>query len=259
MEHVKCKKDITGIIFNIQKFCVNDGPGIRTTIFLKGCPLRCKWCHNPEGLSFSDNEIDTSNMDMKIRALVNRPIEQSEIIDIVKEDLEFYEATNGGITLSGGEPLAQLEFSREILKACKENNINTCVETSGYCKPEGIMEIAKYTDLFLYDIKDCDEDKHIENTKVSNKIILENLEVLSIMNKEVILRVPIIPGVNDREEHFNFINNIKLKYSNIIEVQIMPYHNLGMSKSEKYGIESTEYKEPSREMVNKWRAKIKGQ
>ena len=205
-----------GTIFNIQRFCTHDGPGIRTTVFLKGCPLRCAWCHNPESQSadvevFSDGE------------LCGREVTVEEVVDEVLRDREFYGNT-GGMTLSGGEPLCQRAFSMELLKKAKEEGLHTAVETCGHVHE--IEEFMPYVDLWLYDIKLLDTDAHRLWTGVGNERIMENLNKLG---ENVILRCPIIEGVNLCPEHFAALQTLGRP------MEFLPYHPLGMDKAKKLG------------------------
>jgi len=253
---------VTGRIFDIQRFSVHDGPGIRTTVFLKGCPLHCPWCHNPEShisqsqIIFQENRCVSCGMcvaeclngchqlcegkhifnsqncitcgkcikscPFKCLELIGKSMTVNEVLNEIKEDIAFY-SNSGGVTLSGGEPLMQYDFSCEILKEAKKLGIRTAVETSGYCD-ESIEEISRYVDLWLYDIKLFSEDDHIEYTGVSNKKILENLHYLDKAGANIILRCPIIPGVNFTEEHFTEIARLENKLKNVSAIHIELYN-----------------------------------
>ncbi len=264
-----------GTIFNIQKFCVNDGPGIRTTVFLKGCPLKCIWCHNPEsqsekaeimfykdkcvncgrcaavcgnGCHSFDNGVHKFERKNCVKCFaciktgcealekVGREITTDEVIDEALKDKIFYDNSGGGITLSGGEPLCQFDFSLQILKKAKENGIHTAIETCGFTSADRIKEISKYVDLFLFDYKETNSKLHKKFTGISNDIILENLSLLNDMGKSIILRCPIIPGCNDRKEHFEGICNVANKFEHIMHIEVEPYHPLGESKYEPLGL-----------------------
>ncbi|MBE6686061.1 MAG: glycyl-radical enzyme activating protein [Ruminococcaceae bacterium] len=268
-----------GCIFNIQRFSIHDGPGIRTNVFLKGCPLNCLWCHNPEGLDpkpqikYSpekcigcaeclkvcepkghkvENGIHTLDFSRCIACMkcaencpagaVERDGEEKsveEIIDTVLRDKSFYEKSGGGMTLSGGEPLYQGEFALGILKAAKQQGIHTAVETCGMTSSDIMKSVAPYVDLFLYDYKATGEEEHKRLTGASQRQILLNLNLLEKLNANVILRCPIIPGINDNEEHYRGIAEVANKHKNINEINIMPYHSLGNSKRKKLGLAVT--------------------
>lgn len=218
-----------GIIFNIQQFSVNDGPGIRTTVFLKGCPLSCGWCHNPEGIS---NKIQKLNGDT-----FGRKISAEEVFSEIKKDQVFYDQSQGGVTFSGGEPLAQIEFLSECLDLCKDNGIHTAIDTSGYTDLDLIEKIAKKTDLFLFDLKFIDPVLHLKHTGVSNSEILENLDYLLSNKYKVIIRIPLIPGTTFTEENLQEIIQYLKKYNtNKPEINLLPYHRIAEGKYEKFNI-----------------------
>ena len=261
------------IIFNIQRFCVNDGPGIRTTVFLKGCPLNCLWCHNPESKTnkpiimlnnskcigckkcvsvcnlheFNDKGghfIDRQNCTACGKCVkecfgaLEICGEKTSVKDIIKEvlkDKDFYLSSKGGITLSGGDPLYNIDFTLQLLKEAKKHDLNTAIETSGFARWEDILKITPYVDLFLYDFKETDNDLHKKFTGVGNELILKNLYKLNDMGKQIILRCPIIPNYNDRQEHFKKIGELASELKNITHVEIEPYHDLGISKCNAIG------------------------
>ncbi len=266
-------KDKKALIFDIQKFCVNDGPGIRTTVFFKGCPLSCKWCHNPESHrttkqlayytekckycracesvcnchSFSD-DLHKVNLKKCVSCgncvnvcnysaleIIGREISVNELIAEVLRDKTFYEVSGGGLTVSGGEPLIQSEAVINLLQLAKQNGISTAVETCGFVSKEVLIQVAKFTDVFLYDFKESCDKKHIEYTGVSNKNIIENLKTLDGLNCNIVLRCPIIPGFNDRKDHYEQIAFLASSLKNLTAVEIMPYHSLGNSKYNSIG------------------------
>ncbi len=272
-------KLMENVIFNIQRFCVKDGPGIRTTVFLKGCPLNCVWCHNPESkekepIIVYDNskcvncnecikvceqkaikdlgEIDRENCNLcgKCISVCCGALElwgesqtKEQVFEIVLKDKAFYDNSNGGLTISGGEPLYNLKFTKELLKLAKQNNVNTCIETCGFAKWENITEIIPFVDLFLYDIKETDSVLHKKYTGVDNSLILQNLKNLSDIGAKIILRCPIIPTYNDRKEHLEQIGVLAETLKGVEQIEIMPYHPMGKTKSQllgvKYEIEQT--------------------
>ncbi len=189
-----------GIIFDIKRYAIHDGPGIRTTIFLKGCPLSCRWCHNPESRSSQLEKVILSN---NIKEAIGRKITVSELFNTIKKDIIFYDESGGGVTFSGGEPLMQSDFLYSILKLCKEEGIHTTVDTSGYADWALIEKIVPLSDLFLYDIKLLDEKEHIKYTGVGNALIINNLLKLIDLNKKIILRMPIIPAITNTEKNLS--------------------------------------------------------
>lgn len=264
-----------GNIFHIQRFSLYDGPGVRTVVFLKGCPLRCLWCHNPEGLStkqqiqFNPSKcigcMDCVNACPKEchtrengRHIYNREhctvcgqcaaqccsdalsisgmkMSAEEVMSQVLKDRSVYSESDGGLTLSGGEPFAQPEFALSLLRLAKEHNLHTCVETSGYTSADILTEVAKYTDLFLYDYKLTDEDLHRKFCGVSNRKILDNLNLLDELDADVILRCPIVPGCNDEESHIQAIGKLAASHRCIGQIHLEPYHRLGIDKSTQLG------------------------
>jgi len=268
---------VKGVIFNIERYAIHDGPGIRTLVFMKGCPLRCLWCQNPEGLKREPGliwldqlctrcfkcikdcpesaitiidedgiEIDLEKCSLcgkcvgacnpRALTICGRYMSADEVIKEVIKDEAFYRASGGGVTISGGEPLMQSLFVLCLLKECKRYGIHTAIETSGYAKWDLLKKIAEYTDLFLYDVKHLCSKKHKEYTGTPNSLILRNLEKLSELKKEIIVRVPVIPGYNDSEENMEELC-IFMKKSHLLKVNLLPYNPLAESKYEKLGVQ----------------------
>ena len=266
-----------GKIYKIQRFSLDNGIGIRTTVFLKGCPLRCAWCANPELQEYGANIMFnpdicldecyecldvclikaikkekfnklTINRDLcskcgkctvvcpsKAISLMGKEIEEKDLLDELFKDIPFYETSGGGITISGGEPLFQNKFVFNLLRDCKKENVHTALDTCGYGNWSEFKEILKYTDLILYDIKIINAEKSKKYTGVSNKLILDNLRKVSkIRSSSLIIRLPLIPGVNDSAEDIyellNFLKSISFK-----RIDIVPYHKLGISKYKMLG------------------------
>jgi len=227
-----------GLITDIQRFSVDDGPGIRTTVFFKGCNLDCVWCHNPETKSPYPQPRIVSG-----RAInCGREISPEELTEIILRDAAYYKRSGGGVTFSGGEPLLQHGFLFECLKLCRENGINTAVDTAGCVPFDKFEPLLPYVDLFLYDVKLIDETEHIKYTGVSNALILENLRKLADTGANVTVRTLLLPGINDNAAYFvefaRFIAGFGIK-----SMHVLPYHNMGESKYAQIG---EEYKFASR-------------
>ena len=239
-----------GVIFDIKRFSVNDGPGIRTTVFFKGCPLNCLWCHNPEGRSYKIQEVMGSHMigykSFACTETIGREITVNEVIDEIEKDRVFYEESNGGVTLSGGEPLFHFEFLFELLKTLKNKNIKIAVDTTGFTETEYLKSILEYVDLFLYDIKAMDDNIHFKYTGVSNKIIFDNLAFILNNGGNVIIRYPVIPGVNDSENDISLLRKFILKQNGKIkEIDFLPFHNIANNKYKKLNMDNTFKDTPS--------------
>lgn len=280
-------------IFNIQKFSIHDGPGIRTTVFFKGCPLQCIWCHNPESqnsgkeilydknkctlcgscikicqnnaIEIKDNDLEM-NMDKctfcgdctvscinSARQIAGKEYTVDQVMKEVLKDRVFYKNSKGGVTLSGGEPLIYAAFVEELLMKLKKENIHTAVDTCGAVDFKVLERISEYTDLFLYDIKSTDEEKHILYTGVSNKNIINNLINLSKIHNNINLRLPIIEGINADENHIFEILKL-IKNTNIKKINLLPYHDIAMHKYEKLGRKYYEYmKRPADEKLKRYK------
>ena len=262
------------LIFDIQRFSLQDGPGIRTTVFFKGCNLTCSWCHNPESLSgkqelyyddkrcsgcgacisacqnvhiFKDEKhmihfdrctacgLCTEVCPSNALKLVGRWIGQEELIDEIEKDRHYYEASGGGVTLSGGECLLQYDFVLALIKRLKEKEINICIETNGILQEEKLNILLPYVDLFLVDYKLTEAMLHQKFTGKTNERLLRNLDFLSKASVDMVLRCPIIPGVNDQEAHLTAIAEITQRYKNIRYAELMPYHSVGQDKWQALG------------------------
>lgn len=217
----------SGIIFNIQHFSIHDGPGIRTTVFLKGCPLRCPWCANPE----SQNRQPESMLNQVTNTLETigeyRTVE--EIMEEVLKDRDFYEESGGGITLSGGEIFAQFDFAIAILKEAKKHNLHTAIETTAFAKPEEFKELIEYVDFIYTDLKHYNQLNHRKVTGVNNSLIIKNIHYASAQQKQIVLRIPVIPDFNDSLEDAAAFAQLFNQLS-ITTVQLLPFHQFGENK-----------------------------
>lgn len=225
-----------GLIFSVKRYSIQDGPGIRVTFFLKGCPLSCWWCHNPEGINpATDTFYTTRRMgetELEISEEVGKNYSVDDVLDILRKERIFMEQSNGGVTFSGGEPLMQDEFLLQALIACKHEGYHTAVDTSGYAPAETFRSVIPFTDLFLYDIKHVNDSRHVKYTGVSNRIIIENLSLVLSAGKKVVIRLPVIPGVNDDHAALTGFRNLitGLKRDNIVRISLLPYHDIGRAK-----------------------------
>jgi len=269
-----------GIIFDIQPFALHDGPGIRTTVFLKGCPLRCRWCSNPESFTMQtvlSHKIDRCvnclqcvqvcedgsliNKEGKLAVYTDRCTACGRCIEVCPEnalklygykestgnilkrvlkDKAYFDKSGGGITLSGGEPMLQAEFALHLLMESKIAGLHTCIETSGYADQEEIKRILPHVDLFLFDYKATGSDQHLSLTKQGNDQILSNLYYLNNKGAQIVLRCPLIPGLNDTGEHLSAIAQLGEELENVVEVELLPYHNFGEHKYEQLGLKKPE-------------------
>lgn len=268
-------------VFNVQKYNMYDGPGVRTLVFFKGCPLRCKWCSNPEGLERKYQVMFKSESCMDCGAcvavcpvgihtitkeekhVVNNSIDClgcnkckevctkaalsivgevktiSELLEIIEEDKSFYDVSGGGVTLGGGEVTMQPEFAANLLMACKQEGINTAIETCGYAKSESILQVAQFTDLFLYDLKHIDSERHYQLTGVRNERILKNLKELLRRRYNVKIRMPLLKGVNDSQDEIKRVIDFLMpyrNYKNFKGIDLLPYHKLGVNKYKQLGM-----------------------
>lgn len=278
-----------GILFDIRKYSIHDGPGIRTAVFFKGCPLRCAWCHNPESQSFQPELILRPNRCIACEACVEacsngaieilphpRPLPprgrgvvvtdrakcqacgacadvcyaegrqmvgQTYSLDAVLAEIEgdrvFYEQSGGGVTFTGGEPMSQRLFLLALLRACKALDLHTALDTSGYCSWEALDEVRPFVDLFLYDLKLMDDDRHRQYTAVPNTLILENLRKLAEAGHAIRVRIPVIPGVNDDEENLRASGEFLAGLPNLQRVDILAYHSSAEAKYQNLGTEYT--------------------
>jgi pyruvate formate lyase activating enzyme len=295
-----CVAMLTGTVFDIKKYSINDGPGIRTTLFLKGCPLRCWWCHNPESqgkqvqLIYRSGRCDLCGAcleacqhsaiiwsitgpltDLAVcqrcgdctrvcyaeaRQQIGREMSLPEVMAGIERDVPFYDESGGGVTISGGEPLFQQEFSLGILKACREKEIHTVLDTCGYASPKTFRQVLPYVSLFLYDLKLIDAEKHRRYTGLSNELILQNLRELSASGTNIQVRIPLIPGINDDEEEMQRMGQFLSLLPHRPPVELLAYHNIAAAKYAGLGMESAlpDLKPPTPEHIRACVAVLEG-
>ncbi len=288
----------SGVVFNIQRYSLQDGPGIRTTVFLKGCPLSCSWCHNPEGITpapeiavvetrclscgecsracrcrdplAGEGVLQTRNEGCILcgdcvaacptgaRQIIGRETTVEETMREVLQDRIFYEDSHGGVTFSGGEPLLQAGFLREVLRACRAEGIHTAVDTCGYASRGDLLGIAPFTDLFLYDVKFMDDTRHIQYTGVSNTTILNNLRILGSMHGNIWLRIPLIPDINDSDDDLEALAHFAASVRGVRQANLLPYHKTGLQKFRRLGrrYDLASVQAPSPELIERIRRKF---
>ncbi len=243
---------MNGIVFDLKKFATHDGPGIRTSVFFKGCPLKCQWCHNPESIYplpeeiiFYDRQKCLNLSSSKTIHTIGKEISAEALFDEILKDKIFFDESNGGVTFTGGEPLMQSDFLLEILMLCKKENIHTAVDTSGFAPFNAFEKINHYVDLYLYDMKLYHSEKHIQYTQQDNALIHENLVKLQSIAKEIIIRIPLIPQINDSNEEIeailSFLNSAinqcdlsKKQAHPVKEINLLPFNTLFESKYHKF-------------------------
>jgi pyruvate formate lyase activating enzyme len=282
---------VEGTIFDIKKYAIHDGPGIRSTVFFKGCPLACRWCHNPEGITVASQKIyrqercigcgeciricphevmtqtaegivwDPAKCNLcrtcvdhcpsEAIEFVGRRVAAGEVMREIEKDIAFYDQSGGGITLSGGEPLMQPDFLLQLLDACAGLDLHRTVDTTGYADSRLLLEVAQKTDLFLYDLKLMDADKHRDFTGVSNERILNNLKLLAQNGARIQVRVPVIPGINSDAENIDRTAAFVSGLPGVEHIAILPFHNSARSKYGRLGMEciSSNIESPSDEQL----------
>lgn len=264
-----------GVVFDIQRFSTHDGPGIRTTVFLKGCPLDCVWCHNPESKRFEPELLYTPMLCIGCGSCVERCPESAHamvdgahvfdrsrcraclscvttchaqalettgremtsgaMLAEVEKDRVFFQESGGGLTMSGGEPTAQIGFTLEVVSRAKAAGLTTCLETCGFGRPVDFLSLVPHVDLFLWDLKDTDEIRHLANTGVPLRPILENLRTVDRAGGVTILRCIMVPGVNVDDDHLRRIGAVRDELANCLGVELLEYHPLGAAKQERLG------------------------
>jgi pyruvate formate lyase activating enzyme len=274
---VESELRINGCVFDIKKYAIHDGPGIRTTVFFKGCPLYCRWCQNPESwkkqpelgyragrcvrcgrcvevctrqaITFTDDQPSTDANKCTLcgecvdtcasgaREIIGRQMSVDDVMKEIEKDVVFYDQSGGGVTFSGGEPLMQPEFLLALLNRCRAQKIHTAVDTSCHAEPEIIERVSEKTDLFLCDLKHMDSSMHERFTGVDNKLILDNIKLLSDAGKEIIIRIPVIPGFNDDRKNIEATGKFAASLTRVNRVDILPYNRGGKEKSARLSVE----------------------
>lgn len=228
-----------GLVFDIRSFSVHDGPGIRTTVFLKGCPLQCDWCHNPESQRcFPETAKSYKRIGshvMESTQTIGYSMDSDDILLRLKDDRPFFEESGGGVTLSGGEPLMQPAFTIFLLKGTKKMGIHSAVDTSGYAAPEIFNNVVAKTDLVLFDLKIADAALHEKHTGQNNRIILENLKNLDKLRKRFFIRIPLIPYITDTTRNLEELYLILKELRSVERIDLLPFHHIGKSKYERMG------------------------
>ena len=228
--------ELTAVVFDVEHFATKEGPGIRTAVFLKGCPLRCMWCHNPESWNPKIEKYPDGTV-------IGRERTVGDVFEEVVRDKAFYDASGGGLTVSGGEPLFRGQFVRELFARAKAAGISTAIETSGYAAELHIRELMPLTDLWLYDIKGMDPAKHKEHTGIDNAAIHRNLRMLDANGAKIVLRCPMIPGVNDFSANLKALGALADELQGVREINVEPYVAYGIDKAHKLGLKV--YEAPS--------------
>lgn len=224
-----------GIVFDIKRFAIHDGPGIRTSIFFKGCPMSCWWCHNPESCKTGIQELE---FEFKGSQTLGWQISSIELLEEVEKDRAFFDESNGGVTFTGGEPLMQADFVFETAILFKKHELHLALDTTGYAKQERFKKVADQMDLILFDLKHMNDTKHFEFTGVGNQLILKNLEFLIETEKDIHIRFPMMPGLNDDDENLDKMLQFLSSKKKINRIHLLPYHKIAAGKYEKLGMKN---------------------
>ena len=228
---------VEGTIFNVWKFATKDGPGIRTVVALKGCPLRCVWCHSPESWSYDIEKYSNGET-------VGWKTTAEKVVEEVLRDKAFYDASGGGLTLTGGEPLAQADFCREILRLAKAAGLNTAIETSGYAPLKVVKAVEPFVDLWLYDIKHLDAEKCLKLTSRPLSTVLENIRLLNAAKRRIVMRCPMMPGINDDDTELAALGKLADELEMVEELNVEPYVPYGVDKARRLGLKVYEAPQP---------------
>ena len=252
-----------GLIFDIKRLALHDGPGIRTTIFFKGCPLNCLWCHNPESRCFdTESYMHVDKLEgkaFKKQKEIGYWMTVEKVMKEIEKDKIFFEESGGGVTFSGGEPFVQYEFLNNLLTACRKKNIHTALDTTGYIKREKLESVYELIDLFLYDLKHMENKLHKQFTGVSNKLIIENLKWLSNRKRSIIIRFPVVPGYNDSLKNIDLMRFLLEElYPDVKHIDLLSYHKMASGKVERLGLKQpvNEIEEPDAFILGSIRKKF---
>ena len=254
----------SGLVFNVQRFSLQDGPGVRSTVFMKGCPLACGWCHNPESQSpaseiirmrhrcmvcglcgdpdleepvgRSRNEADVEACPTGALQTIGQAMDAVALVKSLLRDRIFFDESAGGVTFSGGEPLLQAPFVIEAMRLLRQESVHTALDTCGFAQWQDLLEASAQANLVLYDLKLMDDARHQTVTGVSNRLILQNLQALSVIHRNIWIRVPIIPGINDDESNLDATADFLVALPGIRQVQLLPYHPTGEAKFARVGL-----------------------
>jgi len=219
-----------GTIFRIKKYALHDGPGIRTTVFFKGCPLSCQWCHNPEGIDPRPESMAPAHSATGVRQTIGKVVTVANVLQEIEKDLIFYDESGGGVTFSGGEPLLQAPFLAALLAACRQHDIHTTLDTAGYAPEKVCQAIAAQSDLIFFDLKIMDDARHRKFTGVSNRLILENLKRLAGGGRSIHIRLPLIPGITDDDSNIRQVAQFVKSLEGVQPIDLLPYHRTAEGK-----------------------------
>ena len=230
------------IIFDFKRFSVHDGPGIRQTVFFKGCPLSCWWCHNPESQDIKSvhavREYILEEKKYETTEQIGKVMTLEEVMNSIRKDELYYDESGGGVTFSGGEPLMQANFVRALTERCNEQKIHTALDTTGFASEKIFSQFLNKIDLFLFDLKHMDSAEHKKYTGVPNESILNNLKLLNAHKQPTIIRFPVIPSFNDTRENIDQMKQFLESLENIHEIELLPYHTIGNHKYEKFQMDN---------------------
>jgi pyruvate formate lyase activating enzyme len=258
---------LTGLVFNVQRFSLHDGPGLRSTVFLKGCPLACAWCHNPESRSRRTQVVRVRHRCMRCGRCseeeladpvvsnrgegdvdlcptgalqsVGRSMDSAALVKALLRDRIFFDDSGGGVTFSGGEPLAQTAFVTESMSLLRAEGVHTALDTCGFARWQDLRQAAANANLVLYDLKLMDDHRHRKSTGASNRIILKNLRALTSIHANIWVRIPVIPGVNDDDANFAAMVAFLAPLHGITRIDLLPYHATGEAKFTRVGVDNT--------------------